>query len=291
MARAEWEPEEAVIRRLEVHTKRLLLEAGALGRLPTPIDDIVEASRLSEAGESLFSDSALARAPQYLRVAFQAFQHKVRAVLDRRERRIHVDPDLGTEGKRNFVRLHEVAHHVAPWQADLVQVDGDRELSAEANSIFEREANVGAAQLLFQVGLLGKIAAEYPGGIRTVINVADTFQASVRATAREYARTHRRPVMTIVLDLSPLSVDPLRVQRRELTCSAAWTGMFGPTRLPTILDQRAAPWLADAVVTDRGAVRASCTNLLDLGGNPRVVDFEFMNTSYQLIGVFFLKKQ
>lgn len=158
MARAEWEPEEAVIRRLEAHTKRLLLDAGALGRLPTPVDDIVEASRLREAGESLLSDSALARAPQYLRVAVQAFRHKVHAVLDRRERQIHLDPDLGTEGRRNFVRLHEVAHHVAPWQADLVQIDGDQQLSPEASAIFEREANVGAAQLLFQLDFLSKTA-------------------------------------------------------------------------------------------------------------------------------------
>jgi hypothetical protein len=289
MARAEWEPEEEVSRRLEVHTKRLLLEAGALGRLPTPVDDIVAASRLSEAGESLFSDSALARAPQYLRVAVQAFRHKVRAVLDRREREIHLDPDLGTEGKRNFVRLHEVVHDVAPWQADLVQIDGDQQLSPEANAIFEREANVGAAQLLFQHDLLSRVAGQYDVGMLTITDVCRTFGGSVRATAREYARSQPRPVMTIVLDLSPLSADPLRVQRREMTRSAAWAEVFGPTLFTTVLDQRTAPWLADAVATGRGTIRSGSTNLVDAEGKTRDVDYEFINTSYQLIGVFFLK--
>lgn len=289
MVRAEWEPEEEVSRRLEVHTKRLLLDAGALGRLPTPVDDLVAASRLSEAGESLLSDSALARAPQYLRVAIQGFRHKVRAVLDRREREIHLDPALGIEGKRNFVRLHEVVHDLAPWQAELVEVDGDLQLSPEANAIFEREANVGAAQLLFQHGLLGKVAGQYDVGMLTITDVCRTFGGSIRATAREYARSHRRPVMAIVLDLSPLSLDPLRVQRREMTRSAAWTEVFGPTLWPAVLDQRTAAWLADAVVTDRGTIRAGCTNLIDVAGATRVIDYEFINTSYQLIGVFFLR--
>lgn len=289
MARPEWEPEEDVSRRLEVHTKRLLLEAGAFGRLPTPVDDIVAASRLSEAGESLLSDSALARAPQYLRVAVQAFRHKVRAVLDRREREIHLDPDLGTEGKRNFVRLHEVVHDLAPWQADLLQIDGDQQLSPEANATFEREANIGAAQLLFQHDTLRRVAGQYDVGMLTITDVCRTFGASVRATAREYARSHRKPVMTIVLELSPLSVDPLQVQRREMTRSAAWTEAFGATFFSTILDQRTTPWLADAVVTSRGAIRTGCTSLVDVEGKARVVDYEFINTTYQLIGVFFLK--
>jgi hypothetical protein len=289
MAQAEWEPEEAVIRRLEVPTKRLLLEAGALGRLPTPVDDIVAASRLSEPGESLLSDSALARAPQYLRFAVQAFRHKVRAVLDRRAREIHLDPDLGIEGKRSFARLHEVVHDLVPWQSDLVQIDGDQQLSLEANALFEREANVGAAQLLFQQDLLGRVAGQYDVGIRTITDVAGVFGGTVRATAREYARSHRRQVMTIVLDLSPLSLDPLRVQRREMTRSAAWIEVFGPTLLPAILDQRTTPWLADAVATGRGATRAGRTDLRSADREARVVEYEFLNTSYQLVGVFSLK--
>lgn len=125
--------------------------------------------------------------------------------------------------------------------------------------------------------------------MRTVTDVAGTFQASVRATAREYARSHRRPVMTLVLDLSPLSLDPLRVQRREMTCSARWIDAFGPAVFATILDQRTSPWLADAVATGRATIRSGCANLVDVEGQPRSVDYEFLNTSYQLVGVFWLK--
>jgi hypothetical protein len=286
----DWEPEEAIALRLETHTKRLLLDAAALGRLPTPVNDIVAASNLTEPGESLLSDSAIARAPQYLRVALQSFKHRIRAVLDRRAREIHVDPDLAIEGRRSFARLHEVAHDVAPWQHELVQADGERELSPDVRALFEREANVGAAQLLFQQGLLGRVAGQYKVGIGTVIDVATTFGATVRATAREYGRSHHEPVMTIVLDLSPLGLDPLRVQRREMTLSKAWGDLFGPKRLPTVLDLRCAPWLADAVATPRGSTGSGTTALRDLGGGPRSVDYEFINTSYQLIGVFSVRR-
>jgi hypothetical protein len=286
----DWEPEEAIALRLETHTKRLLLDAAALGRLPTPVDDIVAASNLTEPGESVLSDSAIARAPQYLRVALQSFKHKIRAVLDRRAREIHLDPDLGIEGRRSFARLHEVAHDVAPWQRELVQADGDRELSPEVRALFEREANVGAAQLLFQQGLLGRVAGHYKVGIRTIIEVATTFGATVRATARQYARSHQGRVMTIVLDLSPLGLDPLRVHRREVTCSRAWGDLLGRWRLPSVLDLRCAPWLADAVATPRGSTRSGSTTMQDSGGEPHTADYEFINTSYQLIGVFSIRR-
>lgn len=270
---------------LRALTRRLLLDAGALGRLPTPIDDIVAAAKLREPRESFLSESMLARAPQYIRAAIAPFRHKVRALLDRREREIHLDPTIDIPGKRNFNRLHEVVHDLAPWQTDLVVADTDRDLSPATHRRFEREANEGASQLLFQHELAGKIAAQYPVGLDTVVKLHEMFGGSIRATLRVYARDHRSPVLAVVLDCSPLSQDPLSFQRREIIASTTWTRRFGAPGFGRVITWPSERWLTIAAASNTSVVAAGDDAMNDLAGAPRAVRVEFLDTSYQLLGL------
>ena len=87
-------------------THRLLRKADAYGRWPTPIDDIIAAAGLVEPQHSMLSNFILEQAPSHLRRAVRKVSGKVRALLDRKEREIHIDPAANTEGR---VRVPEAA--------------------------------------------------------------------------------------------------------------------------------------------------------------------------------------
>ena len=140
--------------------QRLLLVADVDERLPTPVADIVAAAGLVKTDQVLLSDSAIARAPKHLRKLLRSAARKVVGVLDRRERVIQIEPSSST-GRENFVTCHEVAHDIFEWQRDL-QVLGDtsQTLTAAVTNRFEREANQGGAEILFQLDLFRRIAAD-----------------------------------------------------------------------------------------------------------------------------------
>jgi hypothetical protein len=184
-------------------SEKLLRRADAAGRWPTPVEDIVAASELEETQTSPFSIATLKRAPKHLRRAVELIDsHKIRAILDRRERTVHLDPSIEHHGRRAFLKLHEVSHDLLPWQRALAYADDDVTLSPSYHRLSEREANQCAAELLFQGERFRAMAAEYAIGIGAVSELATTVGSSMRATLRRYAETHRAPVCGIVLHRS-----------------------------------------------------------------------------------------
>lgn len=225
-------------------TDRLLREADADGRWPTPVDDIVAAAELAEPEESAFAESMLARAPRHLRKAIDLIgTRKIRAMLDRKERTVHLAPGIESEGRRSFLRLHEVTHDLLPWQAELAYADSDATLSWKTQKLFEQEANQGSAELLFQGQRFARMASDYAIGMGTVTELANLVGASRRATLRRYVEGHGSPVCGIVLKTSPVGRDPLRYERHEVTQSRAWTKRFGSS-WPRLLSADAFPFLS-----------------------------------------------
>ncbi|MCW2921570.1 MAG: hypothetical protein JWL76_1444 [Thermoleophilia bacterium] len=217
-------------------TRRLLDEAGAAGRLPTPVDDIIEAAGLHQPSESIFD--LIESAPAHLQQKLRGMRHKVQAALDRRSREIYVNPDIHVEGKRRFNKLHEVSHDIYPWQQALIEIDTPATLSWQTQQTFEREANQGAAELLFQRELFRSIAADYEVGFAPILELAETFGASIHATFRRYVESHRRSLCGLVLDVSPVvGAGITGFKRREAVASARWTRKIGsPTEWPDVLE-------------------------------------------------------
>src|SRR5438132_933526 len=120
---------------------RLLRSASAYGRFPTPVSDLIEAAGLTEPSESLLSPQIIRTAPAHIRKALAFVSVKVRALLDRKTREIHLQPLVEHSGQRAFKKLHEVGHDILPWQHELVYLDGDAQLSWSTKQLFEREAN------------------------------------------------------------------------------------------------------------------------------------------------------
>jgi hypothetical protein len=208
--------------------EELLVRADAAGRWPTPVADIVAAADLEEPEDSPLSESILQSAPRHLRKAVALIKsQKIRALLDRRERTIQVDPSIGSDGRERFLRLHEVTHDLCPWQKALAYADDDLTLSPSAKQIFERQANFGGAELLFQGHRFKELANSYAIGMGAVGDLATTVGASLRATLRAFAEAHDGAVCGLVLKPSPISTSPLRYARREVTQSDGWVARFG----------------------------------------------------------------
>jgi hypothetical protein len=168
------------------HAERLLRSAGALGRFPTPVDDIVAAAKLVEPEESLLSEGMISQAPAHIAEKILGFAKRIRGLVDRRALEVHLAPDITHEGRRRFVRLHEVIHHWLPWQLELGYVDDDRSLSPTADEVFELEASDGAAELLFQGQGFARDAADLEIGLPAVIAGHERYGSSLRAALWRY---------------------------------------------------------------------------------------------------------
>ncbi len=265
-------------------TERLLGAAAARGRLPTPVDDLVRAAGLTEPAESILSESVLRRAPQHIRDAVVPFKFKVKALLDRKAREIHVAEGVEHRGQRDFKRLHEVGHDILPSQRKLAYADDNRTLSWTVNMRFEQAANQAAAELLFQGELFRRIAADYQIGLASVVDLSELFGASIHATFRRYVETHRSAMAGIVLDSSPVRRIPLTYHRREAVHSPAWSNRFAaPRSWPSHLHGSDYAFLAAADQTPTCATSSRLEIALPSldGDRPKLLVESFSN-SYRL---------
>jgi hypothetical protein len=243
----------------------LLRKADAVGRYPTPVEDLVAAANLTVTDEYVLDDSAIAKAPHYLRGLLRSARQKIQGLLDRRELVVHVSPTIDNEGKRRFVTLHETTHAILPHQQALIFGDDNSTLSPEAKYLFEREANQGAAELLFQLGDFKGQGADLEIGIAAIHRLAGLYGSSFHAAFRRYAETHRSALCGLVLDAN--SYPDGSYGRHAIVASMAWRNQFGDLRLP----KRVTPLRFPAL----GALAS--WNLLDevpmpdIAGTPRAI--------------------
>jgi hypothetical protein len=264
--------------------RRLLVVAEAKDALPTPVETIVTAANLEYGSDDLFADETLQRAGE-IGEKVKGLRGKLNALLDRRERKVYLNPEIQLLGRRNFHALHEVGHHWLDWQRELVYADDQYTLSFRTWVTQEREAHAAAAELLFQCELFDRVAAEYRIGMAEIIELAQMFGASRHAAFRRFAERHRAPVAGIVLDRSPRSVAPLVFSRREAVSSPAWDEQFeSPARWPKLLSVDGYPFLAEVARLDVEQPPIQfATSRSDLDGKPLELNGELISNSYNLL--------
>lgn len=257
----------------------LLRKAGVDEQLPTPVEDVVRAAGLMEADDYVLSESKIRQAPRELRRLLRAAGRKVRGALDRRERIIHVNPALQVPAQRQFVRCHETMHHALPWQRDLLVLgDTAKTLAPDINIRFEREANQGAAELLFQLDLHERIARDYPTDISTPVLLAETFGSSIHSSFRRWIEHHPATVCGVVVDPDPIAHDPLTFRRREVVASSLWLARFADRTFPSRLHAVDFPFLA-SLASPRDSSVDSTWSMTDLAGTSTDVRVQsFCNT-------------
>jgi hypothetical protein len=264
-------------------TERLLRIAEVRDQLPTPVEDLIAAAKLTRGDDDLFTDSTIDEAPAYLRSAIRALRGKVHAVLDRRRRKVFVDPGITHEGRRRFRALHEVGHAILPSQNAAAHADDYNTLSWLTKVEWERGANQAGSEMIFQRERFTRMAHEYEIGLGAVTELADLFGASIQASLRRFAEFHRLPVAGIVLDVSPCASEPETYRRYEAICSPSWQEVFErPDAWPHTLDQTVFPWVT-------GARRAAVAPIEWEGRWPDrdntmvPIRAEIMSTSYRLL--------
>lgn len=266
----------------------LLRKANVDERLPTPVDDLVAAAGLVEDAGYMLSESKIRRAPREIRRLLRAAGRKVRGVLDRRERILHVNPAVEVPAQRQFIRCHETMHDVLPWQRELLVLgDTGKTLSLNIEFRFEQEANQGGAELLFQLDLLKRIARDYPTDITTPVALADMFGASIHSTFRRWIEHHDGAVCGTVLNPDPVCIEPLTFQRYEEIASERWRSRFGQHCFPARLSAKEYPFVAP-LGPPRPPNVDSEWNLIDLAGSASSLRVQSFNNSYRTFVLLWL---
>jgi hypothetical protein len=277
-------------------TDRLLREAGAYGQLPTPVSSIVAAADLTEPTQSLLSDLSIAQAPAHLRGALRRAKGKVHALLDRREREVHINPETDHAAQKAFKRLHETAHELFPWQhigdGKAGFADDKFTLSPKATELFEQEANQGAAELLFQRLRFTEIAADYKLGCAAIGELADIFGASKHASFRRYVETHRGAVAGVVLEPRPCCKNPLAFRRYEAMCSPSWTSRFEhPTQWPAVLNTQPFAFVEQARACVGLGSPIGTWGHIDLNNEATTLRVDAMSNSYRTFVLVWLPRR
>jgi len=185
-------PSEAEIARLSDWTLRV---AGAVGQLPTPLDNLIAAARVQEVADpETWRDRYLASIPERAKAVFHLAWQKIRGIADLRERAVYVS-QTATASRIQFAKGHELGHQMLPWHnVNLLYRDDDLSLSSEAQELFDAEANLFAAEVIFQGRRFRSQALDYQPSFDAVFLLADKHGASKHATLRRYVEEHDEPI-------------------------------------------------------------------------------------------------
>lgn len=205
--------------------RNILVGSKALGKFPTPVDDIIAYTELSLAtGVDLSRED-----PGFAAVAagfFGRISRKVLGMIDLRQKVIYLDESQKTS-RKNFVKLHEVGHGVIPWQRDLLGCqDDETTIVPEVEEIYEREASFFASSSLFQLDRFDEEAAKLPLSIASARVLAQKFGGSVQASLRRYAERSPKRCALLVFH-KPEPAGPFRSKVRNYFESSSFRNEFG----------------------------------------------------------------
>ena len=129
---------------------------------------------------------------------FHKAMNKVLGFLDRRAKQLYVDPQLH-DSRKLFVTYHEVIHHITPWQHFAYTEDDHITLSRECSTLFESEANYGAADVLFQCERFETEARDFDISMPSALYLAQKYGASRQSSLRRFVERSNRPCLLLVL--------------------------------------------------------------------------------------------
>ncbi len=221
-------------RLIRSHAERSLIAAGAFGRFPTPVADVIEAAKVIVAEEDVLDLEFLAKLRKQAGGALRRALTKVLGVLDATARIIYIDKTVHAV-KQTFLKLHETAHAVLPWQRDIFVVaeECERTLAPEISEAFEKEANAFASEVLFQLDTFSDEANSHEMGVLVPVRLSKRYGASIYSSIRRYVNNNPRACAVLVLE--PPSVCAHRgfvAKLRREVVSPEFTRTIGPLSWP-----------------------------------------------------------
>ena len=218
--------------------RRALAEAGAFGRFPTNVPQIMSTARVTEVPEDVLGNPGfLATLRRKAGTALKSALAKVLGVFDARASLVFIDRTMHAV-KQTFVRLHEAGHAFLPWQRPMYALveDCENSLAPEVADLFDREANVFAAEVLFQLDAFAEEAEGEPFGIFTPVRLGKKYGASIYASIRQYVSKNHRTCAVLVLNPpQPVPGDGFRATMRRVVPSPRFKRIFGECRWPDVV--------------------------------------------------------
>jgi hypothetical protein len=214
----------------------MLNESGALGRFPTPVADIMAAAKVTVVQENVLDTGFLARMRKKASSALKRALSKVLGLLDVGGQLVFIDRGVLLV-KQTFLKLHEAGHTVMPWQRDIYAVveDCEKTLAPEIADQFDREANVFASEVLFQLDQFTREASKFEFGIKTPLLLSKKYGASIYASVRRYVSKNPRACVVLVLNLPELAEgDGFRSSLRRVVASPLFLETVGDLEWPNL---------------------------------------------------------
>lgn len=227
--------------RVRAEAERALKTANAIGCFPTPIDAIMKAAEVEEVQEDVLNEAGfierLRGQVSQFTGALKSALSKVRGLLDMRGKLVFIDRSLLVV-QQTFIRVHEAGHAFMKWQRDLYAIveDCDMTLEPEMADQFDREANVFASEVIFQLDAFTNEANDYDFGINVPLKLSKNYGASIYASIRRYVSQHHRACAVIVLNKPELiEGDGFRAEVRRVCPSPKFLETFGEMKLPEFI--------------------------------------------------------
>ncbi len=212
----------------------LLRGSKALGKFPTPVDNIVAFGELAVAKNIDLGkvDRSFFPKLEFLSSALK----KILGIIDFKKRTIYLDKSQ-PPNRQTFIKLHEVGHGTLPWQRELREGFGDDEISLnpDLNEQFECEANHFASSALFQLDRFDDDLLKMPLSFNSVRALAQKYGASIQSTARRYVARCPRRCALLVFHKPPAGTT-FSVPIRNCFESASFLLAFGELGIPKICD-------------------------------------------------------
>jgi hypothetical protein len=260
---------------IEKYSMQILRGSKSLDVFPTPVDQIVDYAGLVIKGSvdlSKVHASYVDRANEFLKGALA----KVRGIFDFKEKVILLDLSQ-PPNRKNFIKLHETAHGILPWQSSVHQIvgDNDRTLSLDQKEEFEAEANYFASITLFQHDRFLHELSKLGLGIDSAMHLANHFGASVHASLRRYVDCSKNRCALLVLE------DPKVIARtccvRTFVASQRFVEEFPEFDMPGLVDT-SYPFVTDYLVGRR--FKKDGHLVCSFGATQLKFSYQFFNNSY-----------
>jgi hypothetical protein len=107
-----------VYKKVRREAKRILNEANAIGRFPTPVADIMDVAKVEVVDDNILDESFLSK---IRRKAGRALKRAIAAtlgLLDVKGRFVFVDRTVHAV-RQTFIKIHETGHFIMAWQRKL----------------------------------------------------------------------------------------------------------------------------------------------------------------------------
>lgn len=240
-----------------------LRRVDGVGRLPTPLDELIEASKLVE-GDDIESSlqKFLKGFTEDLHEGILSTFQKVRGIADLRERAIYT-PAEGNHRRRFFTRAHEFGHQIIPWHTiNTTYLDDGISLSPDAQELFDQEANFLAAEIIFQGCRFARRSRDFAPSFESVFKLADDHGASYHATLWRYVEEHDETIAVVPYWPSRYILDadghPI-LKRGRMVGSSRFIEKYSSVEIPTDVDT-GDPWVACRELgrTCQGEVSLNC---------------------------------